>query len=89
MFQTNFSGRAEIGLTGDDDFHFRVSEDGSQFRDNIILDKQTGRANFPSGFAHNGVSSETLTSVQAQAPVLSGPSAVRFHSNSLRLGWQG
>ena len=25
LFQDNFSGRAEIGLTGDDDFHFKVS----------------------------------------------------------------
>ncbi|MEP3177899.1 MAG: DUF2793 domain-containing protein [Lentilitoribacter sp.] len=29
LFQTDFSGRAEIGLTGDDDFHFRVSDDGA------------------------------------------------------------
>ena len=25
LFQDNFSGRAEIGLTGDDDFHFKTS----------------------------------------------------------------
>ena len=29
LFQDNYSGRAEIGLTGDDDFHFKVSPDGS------------------------------------------------------------
>ena len=29
LFQDNFSDRAEIGLTGDDDFHLKVSADGS------------------------------------------------------------
>ena len=29
LFQDNFSGRAEVGLTGDDDFHLKVSADGS------------------------------------------------------------
>lgn len=29
VFQSNWSGRAEIGLTGDEDFHFRVSSDGA------------------------------------------------------------
>ena len=29
LMQTNFSGRAEIGLTGDDDLHVKVSPDGS------------------------------------------------------------
>ena len=29
LFQTNFSGRAELGLTGDDNLHLKVSADGS------------------------------------------------------------
>jgi hypothetical protein len=29
LYQTNFSGRAELGLTGDDDLHIKVSPDGS------------------------------------------------------------
>lgn len=32
LFQTAFSGRAELGLTGDDDLRFRVSTDGATFR---------------------------------------------------------
>jgi hypothetical protein len=35
LFQDNFSGRAEIGLTGDDDFHFKVSPDGSSWIEGI------------------------------------------------------
>lgn len=49
LYQTNWSGRAEIGLTGDDDFHFKVSPDGSTWNEGVILDKSTGIARFPSG----------------------------------------
>ncbi|MES1154983.1 MAG: DUF2793 domain-containing protein, partial [Pseudorhodoplanes sp.] len=49
LFQDNFSGRAEIGLTGDDDFHFKVSPDGSSWLEAIRIDHATGRISFPSG----------------------------------------
>jgi uncharacterized protein DUF2793 len=42
LYQTNFSGRAEIGLTGDDNFHFKVSPDGSTFYEAVILNRNTG-----------------------------------------------
>lgn len=42
LYQTGFSGRAEIGLTGDDDFHFKTSPDGSAWRDALTL-KSSGR----------------------------------------------
>jgi len=42
LFQTGFSGRAEIGLTGDDDFHFKVSPDGSTFHEALVIDKNSG-----------------------------------------------
>jgi hypothetical protein len=42
LFQTGYSGRAEIGLTGDDSLHLRVSPDGASFIDAIIVDA-TGR----------------------------------------------
>ena len=42
LFQTGFSGRAEIGLTGDDDFHFKVSADGSTYIEALTLNKTTG-----------------------------------------------
>jgi hypothetical protein len=49
LFQTNFSGRAEVGLTGDDDFHFKVSPDGSSWHEAIVLDKDDGQAKFVAG----------------------------------------
>ncbi len=42
LYQTNFSGHAEIGLTGDDNFHFKVSPDGSTFYEALILNRNTG-----------------------------------------------
>ncbi len=47
LFQDNFSGRAEIGLTGDDDFRIKVSADGSTWLDAIVVDKATGAVTLP------------------------------------------
>ena len=51
LFQDNFSGRAEVGLTGDDDFHFKVSADGSSWLDAITIDRTTGKLAVNQGFA--------------------------------------
>src|SRR4051794_2730902 len=51
LFQDNFSGRAEVGLTGDDDFHCKVSADGSSWLDAITIDKSTGKLTVHQGFA--------------------------------------
>lgn len=42
LFQTGFSGRAEFGLAGDDDFHVKVSADGSAWHESLIIDRATG-----------------------------------------------
>ncbi len=42
LFQSSFSGRAEFGLTGDDDFHMKVSPDGTTFHEAIMIDKDNG-----------------------------------------------
>jgi hypothetical protein len=42
LFQDGFSGRAEIGLSGDDDFHFKVSPDGTTFHEGIRLAAASG-----------------------------------------------
>jgi hypothetical protein len=49
VYQDNYSGRAEVGLTGDDDFHFKVSPDGSTWYSAIVIDRTTGKPSFPSG----------------------------------------
>ena len=58
IFQTAFSGRAEFGLTGDDDFHMKVSPDGTTFHEGIVIDKDTGAVTFPNTtFSGGSVSS--------------------------------
>jgi len=47
LYQSNWSGRAETGLTGDDDFHVKVSPDGTTWHDAILIDKSTGGVTFP------------------------------------------
>ena len=46
LFQTGFSGRAEFGLTGSDDFSVKVSPDGSAWHDVMSADRSTGKATF-------------------------------------------
>jgi len=51
LYQRGFSGRAETGLIGNDDFSIRVSADGAQWRDALLIDGQTGVASFPCGLS--------------------------------------
>ena len=52
LFQSGYSGRGEIGLTGNDDLTFKVSADGSAWRQSIVVDRETGKVSFPSGSAY-------------------------------------
>lgn len=49
LFQTGFSGRAEMGTAGADDFAVKVSPDGSAWHDALIADRTTGRTRLPGG----------------------------------------
>lgn len=49
LMQTNFSGRAEIGLTGDDNLHVKVSANGSAWTEAMVIDRTTGIVSFPAG----------------------------------------
>lgn len=47
LYQTNWSGRAEMGLAGDDDFAIKVSADGATFTDALRIDGATGAVSLP------------------------------------------
>jgi hypothetical protein len=51
VMQNGFSGRAELGLAGDDNFRIKVSPDGTTWRDALVLEAATGRARFPAGLS--------------------------------------
>jgi hypothetical protein len=48
LFQTGWSGRAEMGLAGDDDFRIKVSADGAAWRDAIRIERASGAVSLPS-----------------------------------------
>ncbi|TVR10476.1 MAG: DUF2793 domain-containing protein [Salinarimonadaceae bacterium] len=49
LFQSGWSGRAEFGLLGSDDFALKVSPDGATWRDAMTVDRATGAVSFPMG----------------------------------------
>ncbi len=50
LFQTGWSGRAEMGTTGTDDFAIKVSADGSAFQTALQVDGATGAVSLPNTF---------------------------------------
>jgi hypothetical protein len=60
LFQSGFSGRAEIGLAGDTDFVFKVSPDGTTWNEAIRIDKDTGLATIPYDNASSGLSADNI-----------------------------
>lgn len=54
LFQNGYSGRVELGLTGDDDFHVKVSPDGMSWFEGIRVDKDTGTVSFPNSVVGGG-----------------------------------
>lgn len=51
LFQSGYSGRAEIGLVGDSDLQFRVSPDGSLWQEGLRIDAATGALRLRAGTA--------------------------------------
>ena len=52
LYQSAWSGRAEIGLAGSDDLSVKVSADGAQWRESMAVDRASGAARFPCGVEH-------------------------------------
>lgn len=47
LFQTGWSGRAEMGIAGDDDFSVKVSPDGETWYTALTVDSASGAAQMP------------------------------------------
>lgn len=47
LYQTDFSGRAEMGLAGNDDFSIKVSADGATFTEALRIAAATGHVDMP------------------------------------------
>ncbi len=70
LYQTGYSGRAEIGLTGDDSFHFKVSANGSSWKDALVIDKTTGVVT--AAFGLTGLPTPSLASDAATKTYVDG-----------------
>ena len=51
VLQSGFDGHAEIGLTGDDDLHVKVSADGVSWVESLTVDRSSGAVDFPQGIS--------------------------------------
>jgi hypothetical protein len=72
IYQTNWSGRAETGLMGDDRYRIKVSPDGASWKEALSVDPATGRVFFPNG-ASDLVAAAAVTSGTPAAYLLSAP----------------
>lgn len=54
LFQSNFSGRAEFGLIGDNDFRLKVSGGGASFDEALWVERTSGRVRLPAGVLADG-----------------------------------
>ncbi|MFO1201058.1 MAG: DUF2793 domain-containing protein [Tabrizicola sp.] len=61
LFQTGFSGRAEMGTAGTDDFSVKVSADGSSWSVALVSDAATGEVTLPKPVHLGGQASDPAT----------------------------
>ncbi len=66
LLQTGFSGRAEIGLSGDDDLHVKVSATGSGFIEALIVAASTGMVTVKNTLALDPQSSDPAAPINGQ-----------------------
>jgi hypothetical protein len=73
LFQTDYSGRAEAGLAGDDRFRLKVSPDGSSWFDALEADNATGVVGFPHGTAPGSahILGRMITASPERTPIIS------------------
>lgn len=60
LYQTNWSGRAEMGLAGDDHWRLKVSANGSSWINALTVDAASGAASFAGGLRPAGDNAAAL-----------------------------
>lgn len=85
LFQNNFSGRAEFGLIGDDNFTLKVSGDGTTFTESFVVDNSSGEVEFKEGISFG---SDALADYETGSwtPVLSGETTAGSNSYNTQVG---
>lgn len=76
--------RAEAGMTGDNDFHMKVSADGSVWREALLIDGASGRVSSPqTSFAAGDRDGDIQFTVES---ALAADPHFHFDADSGRLG---
>lgn len=65
LFQTGFSGRAEMGTAGSDAFAIKVSADGVTWNTGLLFDAASGQAQAPAGLNVTGLMTGTAVTQSA------------------------
>ena len=66
LYQSNWAGRAEMGLAGNDDFSIKVSADGSTFTEALRIDAATGAVTMPTTPPPAAAAAPQLTQMQTR-----------------------
>ena len=60
LFQSAWSGRAEVGLAGDDSLRAKVSDDGTNWSDVLVAEPSTGGLTVPNGLTVSAINAGPL-----------------------------
>ena len=89
LFQTGFSGRAEFGLTGSDDFQIKVSADGATWFDALQLERTSGRVSVMAALQLNPLAGDPGTVADGDLWYNSGTGTFRGRQNGVSIDMTG
>jgi hypothetical protein len=81
LFQTGFSGRAEFGLAGDDDFHVKVSADGAAWNEAFVINRTSAVITIKNTLVLNPQSADPASPADGQLWYNSTTSTFRKRQN--------
>ena len=81
LFQTGFSGRAEMGTAGNDDFSIKVSANGSAFVTGLSIAAATGQVTLPAALRLGGQSVDPSSPTNGMIWLNSTTGEVKVRSN--------
>ncbi len=80
LFQTGFSGRAEMGTAGNDDFAIKVSADGASFVTGLSIAATSGAVTLPAALRLGGQASDPAAPPNGTIWLNSTTGEVKMHS---------
>lgn len=85
MFQTAFSGRAEMGTAGNDDFAIKVSADGSAFVTGLSIAGASGQVTLPAALRLGGQATDPVSPSNGMIWLNSTTGEIKVRSNGVSI----